>query len=159
MRQNHTFLIRHDATQCKTHERLLASFRFKNLRRKVFFCSAVWIKSVMHSMSASLYFILTHSDNQSVISHHGNTTSSSGTLRRLCFSNVKYTFVSFEGTVRCQPFLLSDLSHSRSHHMNDTRMTADSFLFLCDFLVASCNLFCLAVVHHKFVPIFLNNTK
>ena len=46
--------------------------------------------------------------------HHGNTTSSSGTLRRLCFSNVKYSFVSFEGTVRCQPLLLSDVSHSRS---------------------------------------------
>ena len=65
-------------------------------------------------MSAALCYILTHSDNQSVISHHGNITSSSGTLRRLCFSNVKYSFVSFEGTVRCQPLLLSDVSHSRS---------------------------------------------
>ena len=54
-----------DQTWCnamKTHERLLASFRFKNWRRKLFFCSALWIDCMRYECLWSVLSKVWHCD-------------------------------------------------------------------------------------------------
>ena len=113
------------------------------------------------------------SDQESVILPHRNIQSSSGTLRFQLFSDVLYNFVSFHSLLRFgfQTYHYSSLSVSyRSSCFCDSDLlcvlngasvhecqTAHSFLclFLMTSWLPSTNLFSLAVVHHKFVPIFL----